>query len=74
MALTKITAASVQEIEAVFVKEIPQPVTRQQFTIKQLDAQIEHLQAQIDQLKADKAEALEIIALEKLNMEESING
>jgi len=56
--ITKVSVA--QEAEAVFEKEIVQPVRKQRFTIKQIDAQIARLQAQIVDLEKDKTDALAI--------------
>jgi hypothetical protein len=44
--------------EKLFEKEIVIPVRKQKFTVKMLDTQIEALEARINALKKDKAEAL----------------
>jgi hypothetical protein len=51
--------------EKLFEKEIVVPVRKQKFTVKMLDMQIEALEARINTLKKDKADALALTEGEK---------
>jgi hypothetical protein len=61
MAITKVEGA----VE-MFEKEIVQPVRKERFTLKQLDAQILQLQTRLDALKKDKADALALTITEEV--------
>jgi hypothetical protein len=63
MAIIQVTTP--KESEAVFEKEIVQPVRKERFTVRQLDARILALTALLAALQKDRADAVALTTTEE---------